>query len=177
MMENHRISFRQMRKDDLDSVMVIDRLSFRLPWPESAYQHDLMNNPNAILWVAEEDSRNNGSKVIGMVDVWLILDEAHIATLAIHPDYRSNGIAASLLQMVLLEAFKSGARRAMLEVRASNQIAQSLYKSFGFEIVTRRRRYYRDNNEDALLMNLDNLADLINQEQEIQKRRTNFLVE
>ena len=112
-----------------------------------------------------------------MTDVWLIQDEAHIATLAVHPDYRGKGVAANLLHKVLFEAFKSGARKAMLEVRASNQIAQSLYKGFGFEIVTRRRRYYRDNNEDALLMNHDNLADLINQEQEIQERRTDFLVE
>ena len=177
MIENNSISFRHMRKDDLDSVMVIDRLSFRLPWPESAYRHDLMNNPNAILWVAEELSHDNGSKVIGMTDVWLIQDEAHIATLAVHPDYRGKGVAANLLYKVLFEAFKSGARKAMLEVRASNQIAQSLYKGFGFEIVTHRRRYYRDNNEDALLMNHDNLADLINQEQEIQERRTDFLVE
>jgi ribosomal-protein-alanine N-acetyltransferase len=129
-----------------------------------------------MLWVAEEHSQDNGSKVIGMIDVWLILDEAHIATLAIHPDYRGEGIAANMLQKVLFEAFNSGARRAMLEVRASNQIAQSLYKGFGFEIVTRRRRYYRDNNEDALLMNLDNLADLINQEQEFQEQRTDIPV-
>lgn len=174
MIENNRISFRQMRKDDLDSVMVIDRLSFRMPWPESAYRHDLINNPNAILWVAEDISPDNGSKVVGMIDVWMILEEAHIATLAIHPDYRGNGIAASLLRKVLFEAYKLGARRAMLEVRASNQAAQSLYKEFGFEIVARRRRYYRDNNEDALLMNLDNLEDLINREQEIQARQTDF---
>jgi ribosomal-protein-alanine N-acetyltransferase len=177
MIENNRISFRPMRKDDLDSVMVIDRLSFRMPWPESAYRHDLSNNPNAILWVAEEYFPDKGSNVIGMIDVWLILDEAHIATLAVHPDYRGKGIAANLLQKVLFEAFKSGARRAILEVRASNQIAQSLYEGFGFEVVTRRRRYYRDNNEDALLMNLDNLEDLINRVQGIQERRTDFLVE
>ena len=167
MIENNRISFRRMRKDDLDSVMVIDRLSFRMPWPESAYNHDLMNNPNAILWVAEGLSQDNGSRVVGMIDVWLIQEEAHIATLAVHPDYRGNGIAASLLQKVLFEVFKLGARRAMLEVRASNQAAQALYEGFGFEIVTRRRRYYRDNNEDALLMNLDKLEDLINRQKEI----------
>jgi ribosomal-protein-alanine N-acetyltransferase len=101
-----------------------------------------------------------------MIDVWLILDQAHIATLAVHPDYRGKGIAADLLIKVLVEAVNRGARRAMLEVRASNQIAQSLYKDYGFEIVNRRRRYYRDNDEDALLMNLDNLDDLIKRENE-----------
>lgn len=161
MIENNRISFRPMRKDDLDEVMVIDRLSFSMPWPVSAYRHDLVNNPDAMLWVAEEITPNTDFKVVGMIDVWLILDEAHIATLAVHPDYRGRGIAASLLEVVLIEAVKRGARTAMLEVRASNQIAQSLYKEYGFEVVQRRRGYYRDNNEDALLMNLDNLHNLI----------------
>jgi ribosomal-protein-alanine N-acetyltransferase len=166
MIENNRISFRPMRKDDLDSVMVIDRLSFSMPWPESAYHHDLIINSDALLWVAEVISPDTGSKVVGMIDVWLILDQAHIATLAVHPDYRGKGIAADLLIKVLVEAVNRGARRAMLEVRASNQIAQSLYKDYGFEIVNRRRRYYRDNDEDALLMNLDNLDDLIKRENE-----------
>ena len=112
--------------------------------------------------------------MVGMIDVWLIQEEAHIATLAVHPDYRGRGIAANLLRKVLFESFKLGARRAMLEVRASNQAAQSLYKDFGFKIVSRRRRYYRDNNEDALLMNLDNLEDLINREQDFQEKQTNL---
>jgi ribosomal-protein-alanine N-acetyltransferase len=161
MIENNRINFRPMRKDDLDSVLVIDRLSFSMPWPESAYLHDLKKNPEALLWVAEEISPISENKVVGMIDVWMILDEAHIATLAVHPDYRGKGIASSLLEVLLVEAFKRGARRAMLEVRASNYQAQSLYKDYGFEVVHQRRRYYRDNNEDALLMNLENLEDLI----------------
>ncbi len=161
MIENSRINFRPMRIDDLDSVMVIDRLSFSMPWPESAYQHDLKKNPDALLWVAEEISPISGTKVVGMIDVWLILDEAHIATLAVHPDYRGKGIASNLLEVLLVEAFKRGARRVMLEVRASNYKALSLYKGYGFKVVHHRRRYYRDNNEDALLMNLENLEDLI----------------
>jgi ribosomal-protein-alanine N-acetyltransferase len=161
MIENNRISFRPMRKDDLDAVMVIDRLSFSMPWPVSAYRHDLINNPDAMLWVAEETTSDSGNKIVGMIDIWLILDEAHIATLAVHPDHRGRGIAASLLDTVLVEAIKRGARTAMLEVRASNQIAQALYKDYGFEVVQRRRGYYRDNHEDALLMNLDNLEDVI----------------
>ena len=161
MIENSRINFRPMRIDDLDSVLVIDRLSFSMPWPESAYHHDLIKNPDALLWVAEEISPISGTKVVGMIDVWMILDEAHIATLAVHPDDRGKGIASCLLEILLVEVFKRGARRAMLEVRASTYKALSLYKDYGFEVVHRRRRYYRDNNEDALLMNLENLEDLI----------------
>jgi ribosomal-protein-alanine N-acetyltransferase len=176
MIENSHISFREMRKDDLDSVLVIDRLSFPLPWPESAYRHDLTNNSTAILWVAEVLSEDQDSKVVGMVDVWLIQEEAHIATLAVHPDYRGNGIAADLLSKVLFEAYKLGAQRAMLEVRESNLAARTLYEDFGFVTVSRRRRYYRDNNEDALLMNLDNLQVLIDENVEIHKGSKDFFL-
>ena len=158
-----------MREDDLDSVMAIDRLSFSLPWPKNSYYHDLVRNPDALLWVAVVKLPDNGSKVVGVIDIWLILDEAHIATLAVHPDYRGRKIGARLLIKVLGEAVDRGASRAMLEVRASNQIAQALYKNYGFKVVKRRQRYYRDNNEDALLMNLDSLDHLIKHENEVHK--------
>ena len=155
-----QITIRLMRMEDLDSVMSIDGLSFSMPWPASAYRHELSNNPAAELWVAEKKLPIDGDKVIGMIVVWLILDEAHIATLAVHPEFRGKGIGSQLLEAALIEARNKGAREALLEVRASNHIAQALYKDYGFEVVHRRPRYYRDNNEDALLMNLNNLNDL-----------------
>lgn len=163
----NQISIRPMRMDDLDSVMSIDGLSFSMPWPESAYRHELRKNPAAALWVAEIKHPIGGDQVIGMIVVWLILDEAHIATLAVHPDFRRKGVGAQLLEAALIEAKNRGAREAMLEVRASNYIAQALYKDYGFEVVHRRLRYYRDNNEDALLMNLNNLDDLILKKEKI----------
>lgn len=172
MMENNLISFRPMRKDDIDSVIGIDRLSFSMPWPESAYLHDLNENPAALLWVAEEHSPVTGNQVVGMIVLWLILDEAHIATLAVHPDHRGKGIGSRLLEIGLIEAFERGAREAMLEVRASNQAAQSLYKGYDFEVVNRRPRYYRNNNEDALLMNLDRLEDFITKRKIIPNQMT-----
>jgi ribosomal-protein-alanine N-acetyltransferase len=161
MIEDKKLTFRPMRKDDLDSVMVIDRLSFSMPWPKSAYMHDLVDNPKAILWIAEELTNALAPRVVGMIDTWLILDEAHIATLAVHPDHRAHGIASQLIELVLLEADKRGATSAMLEVRASNHAAQSLYQHFGFTFVHRRSHYYIDNKEDALLMNLDDLGDWV----------------
>jgi ribosomal-protein-alanine N-acetyltransferase len=92
-----------------------------------------------------------------MTVVWLILDEAHIATIAVHPDFRGHGIGSLMLRTILEEAARKGAGEAMLEVRANNGIAQAMYRRFGFEVVFRRPRYYRDNNEDALLMSLDDL--------------------
>lgn len=157
MIENHKIAFRPMRKDDIDSVMDIDRLSFSLPWPKSAYLHDLNNNSKALLRIAEDITKIDQPRIVGMIDVWFIIDEAHIATLAVHPDYRGCGIATRLIDLALVEALQFGATSAMLEVRASNHAAQALYKQFGFKTVYRRPRYYIDNKEDALLMNLENL--------------------
>lgn len=157
----NQIKIRPMRVDDLDSVMKIDDLSFSMPWPESAYRHELNENPASEVWVAETNSSFRGDQVIGMIVIWLILEEAHIATLAVHPEFRRQGVGSHLLEVGLIEARKRGAQEAMLEVRASNHIAQALYKDYGFEVVHRRPRYYRDNNEDALLMNLSNLNDFV----------------
>ena len=144
-----------MRLDDIDQVILIDRLSFSLPWPASAFRHELLNNPSSLLWVAELDLADGSPSVVGAVVVWMILDEAHIATLAVHPDYRRRGISQQLLVIVLRQAIERGAALATLEVRANNLAGQALYKQFKFEIVGRRPRYYQDNYEDALIMTVD----------------------
>jgi ribosomal-protein-alanine N-acetyltransferase len=151
------VTIRPMEFDDLPQVSAIDRLSFSLPWPERAFHYELSQNPNARLWVAEVNASEE-KVVVGLVVVWLIVEEAHIANIAVHPDYRNRGIGKQLLEAALKSAILSGAREAMLEVRANNQVAQEMYRQFGFEVVSRRPRYYRDNNEDALLMNLKDIG-------------------
>jgi ribosomal-protein-alanine N-acetyltransferase len=146
------VRIRPMRLDDIDQVIVIDRLSFSLPWPASAFRHELVNNPSSLLRVAELDLADGSPYVVGAVVVWMILDEAHIATLAVHPDYRRRGISRQLLVTILRLAMERGASLATLEVRANNLAAQELYKQLKFEIVGRRPRYYQDNYEDALIM-------------------------
>lgn len=149
---------RSMRLDDLPVVHEVDRISFSMPWPESAYRYELLENPLSMLWVAEALPFEGEPRVVGSIVVWLIVDEAHIATLSIHPDYRNQGIAKELLATALATAVRRGFVKALLEVRAHNYAAQNLYRKFGFEIVGRRPRYYHDNKEDALLMTLDFLA-------------------
>jgi [ribosomal protein S18]-alanine N-acetyltransferase len=160
-MMDDTINIRSMELEDIEKVHAIDRLSFSLPWPETSYRHELLENHASMCWVVEIVDNNGDSKIVGMAVVWLIIDEAHIATLAVHPEYRSMGIGAQLLKKALVEATKKGAREAMLEVRASNTVAQTMYRRFGFDVVFRRPRYYRDNNEDALLMSLHNLPDRV----------------
>ncbi|MCJ7661668.1 MAG: ribosomal protein S18-alanine N-acetyltransferase [Anaerolineales bacterium] len=150
---------RPMLMDDLEQVKVIDRLSFSMPWSDNAYRYEIMENPASLLLVAEAESANRDIRVCGMVVVWLILDETHIATLGVHPDYRGLGIGKQLLNVALEESARQGANLATLEVRDSNKVAQKIYRKFGFENVGRRRRYYQDNREDAILMTLNSLKE------------------
>ncbi|MEW6093212.1 MAG: ribosomal protein S18-alanine N-acetyltransferase [Chloroflexota bacterium] len=149
------VTFRRMRPEDVPAVHEIDLLSFSLPWPERSFNHEVNENPAARCWVAEADGR-----IAAMLVMWLIVDEAHIATIATHPDFRRQGIGERLLLTVLAAAREEGARRAFLEVRAGNLEAQALYKKYGFSVDGVRPRYYKDNNEDAILMSLDGLQTL-----------------
>jgi ribosomal-protein-alanine N-acetyltransferase len=144
--------FRKMTVDDVPAVVDLDQKSFSLPWPERSFRFELTDNPASRCWVADLDG-----KIVGMIVVWLLVDEAHVATVATHPDYRRQGIGRRLLAHALRHMIRDGARSSFLEVRESNLAAQEMYRTFGYEVTGRRRRYYRDNDEDAILMNLDSL--------------------
>jgi [ribosomal protein S18]-alanine N-acetyltransferase len=146
------LTIRKMTVDDIPAVVDLDHKSFSLPWPERSFRFELTDNPASRCWVAELDGN-----VVGMIVVWLIIDEAHVATVATHPEYRRQGIGRRLLAHALREIMRDGAQSSFLEVRASNLAAQEMYRKFGYEITGRRSRYYRDNDEDALLMNLESL--------------------
>ena len=145
---------RRMVLADLDQVVGIDQASFSLPWPARSFEYELTDNLASRSWVAELRGR-----VVGMMVIWLILDEAHIATLATHAEYRRQGIAEKMLMHALKSASKEGARKAFLEVRAGNTAAQAMYRKLGFVEDGRRPRYYKDNNEDAVLMSLEGLSE------------------
>ncbi|MCC7130045.1 MAG: ribosomal-protein-alanine N-acetyltransferase [Anaerolineae bacterium UTCFX2] len=152
-----KIQIRAMQPDDLPRVLEIDQQSFSMPWPASAYQYELNENPDSLLWVAETGAAETVRTVIGMIVVWFIIDEAHIATIAVDPEYRQRGVANELLRWALKAIIQKGFHIATLEVRVHNIAAQNLYRTFGFEVVGSRPRYYRDNNEDALIMTVERL--------------------
>ena len=143
---------RRMMIEDVPAAHAIDKSSFTLPWPERSFRFEVTNNPSARCWVAELDGQ-----VVGILILWMIVDEAHVATLATHPEFRQQGIAERLLIMGLDNAYEEGARSALLEVRAGNEAAQALYRKYGFETVGSRKHYYKDNAEDAILMTLERL--------------------
>jgi [ribosomal protein S18]-alanine N-acetyltransferase len=146
---------RRMKLEDVPAVHEIDMLSFSLPWPERSFRFEVTENPVSRGWVAEMDGR-----IAAMLVLWLVVDEAHIATIATHPDFRRQGIGERLMIDALIAAREEGAQRAFLEVRATNIAAQTLYEKYGFVVDGRRPRYYKDNFEDAILMSLTSLEGL-----------------
>jgi ribosomal-protein-alanine N-acetyltransferase len=147
---------RAMTLGDLPEVLEIDRTSFPIPWPERSYRFELNENPASHLFVAVMNDQAH-PRVAGYIGFWLVVDEAHISTLAVHPLHRRMGIGAHLLEAALDKAARLGAEMATLEVRVSNQPAVDLYHKFGFHITGKRAKYYRDNDEDALIMTLTGL--------------------
>jgi ribosomal-protein-alanine N-acetyltransferase len=144
-----------MEWEDIEQVHQIDVLSFTLPWPERSFRFELTENRSSRLWVAETVNDAGQRCVAAAVVLWVIEDEGHIGTLAVHPNCRRMGIGRRLLAHSLLEIWREGVRQVFLEVRRGNLAAQQLYRSFGFIEEGVRPRYYRDTGEDALLMRLD----------------------
>ena len=148
------LTIRRMDAADLGQVIAIDQRSFSLPWPISSFQYELAHNESSRCWVAEIQSET-GAKVVAMAVVWFIIDELHIATIAVMPEYRGRKIGQKLLAALLVDAVKAGAQHAFLEVRETNIAARSMYQKFGFQEVGKRPHYYSDTQEDAVLMNLE----------------------
>ncbi len=160
-----------MRWEDVPAVMTIERQSFTLPWSDYTYRHELLENIHSYYFVARRIDqtaakrsslfsrwRNNPKAVAPIVSYggfWLIADEAHISTIASHPDWRGRGVGELMLLAMLERALQLMAFMVTLEVRVTNSVAQSLYRKYGLEVVGQRPRYYRDNNEDADLMTVE----------------------
>jgi ribosomal-protein-alanine N-acetyltransferase len=150
-----KLLIRAMQPEDIPAVMAIDRGSFPNPWPENTYAYELRKNPASHLLVAQT---REPPEVIGVAGYWMVVDEAHLSTFAVRPDRRRRGVGKLLLAALLRQAAGRGAVCAKLEVRAGNLAAQSLYRQFGFHVVGRRKGYYKDNGEDAVLMTADRPA-------------------
>lgn len=131
----------------MEGLVQVEKLSFPQPWSRESFVYEMETNQLATYLVASCQGQ-----VVGYGGMWLVLDEAHITNIAVHPLYRRKGIGKSLVQALILEAIKRKIRSMTLEVRASNQAAQALYTDHGFKVKGRRPGYYQDNQEDALIM-------------------------
>ncbi len=149
-----KLTIEAMRLEDLEAVQHIELASFSAPWPPNAYRSELETNRLASYLVARA-----GGRVVAYGGMWLMVDEAHITTFAVHPGWRRQGIGERLLIAFLDLAIDRHAREATLEVRLSNLAARRLYEKYGFRPVGLRPRYYSDDGEDALIMTTEPLGE------------------
>jgi len=142
-----RLSILPMTTSDIPAVTRIERASFSTVWPSDAFYNELSTNKLAHYFVGRFDHR-----VVGYGGLWVILEDSHVTTLAVDPEYRGRGFGEVLLLRLIDEAIERDAAWMTLEVRESNAVAQRLYRKYGFTTVTMRTGYYSDDNESALIM-------------------------
>jgi ribosomal-protein-alanine N-acetyltransferase len=149
-----------MRSSDVRQVMPIEKASFPAPWPASAYRYELNKNDlSNYLVLRTQGDAGAGARVVAYGGFWLIVDEGHISTLAVDPAWRGRSLGEWMLVILVETAILRGAGEVTLEVRASNHVAQALYRKYGFVQVGLRRGYYHDNHEDALIMTTPRVDD------------------
>ncbi|MFP5265134.1 MAG: ribosomal protein S18-alanine N-acetyltransferase [Blastocatellia bacterium] len=145
-------SIEQMAEKDLIEVVGLEESTGLNRWGYDAYRRELHKNPNSIMLVAR--NLYEGPRVLGFFAGWIIEDELHVNNIASHLDYRKMGIGQNLMEAAIDEGRMRGVSFVLLEVRASNDPAQSLYRKLGFNFIGRRRDYYRSPTEDAFVMKM-----------------------
>ncbi|HEX2908078.1 MAG TPA: ribosomal protein S18-alanine N-acetyltransferase [Phototrophicaceae bacterium] len=165
------LSLRYMTLADVPQVAAIDRLAFDLPWSERAYSYEVTESTYSymvVLEVAEEaapgqgwlrwlpalNGRGHSRQIVGYGGLWNIMSEAHVSTIAVHPNYQGRGWGEILLAGMVRRSLRLQADYVALEVRVTNTRAQNLYRKYEFETVGTKAHYYRNNNEDAYDMRL-----------------------
>lgn len=143
------LSITPMSLEDIPGVMEIENQSFPIPWSESSFRYELLENPYSSLFVVR--TREHPS-VIAFACVWIIDQEMKINNIAVHPRGRSLGVGTRFLRFLLDHAESQCCREVTLEVRPSNDVALALYRTAGFIPVGRRKQYYTDTHEDAIVM-------------------------
>lgn len=137
----------EMTGEHLDGVMIVENLSFKIPWSRNSFMEELTTNHMAMYFVAISADR-----VVGYGGLWKVFDEGHITNIAVHPEFRRCGVGSRIMDKLLEMCDDSGIRSLTLEVRKSNLAAQRLYEKYGFKAEGVRKGYYSDTGEDALIM-------------------------
>lgn len=141
------VTIRQASVNDIDDIYEIERLCFPDPWSKDALYYEFEENPRAFYIVAELEGQ-----VVGYAGLWWIADEGHITNVAVRPGFRNRKIAEGIMSVLIDFTSQEGIKHHTLEVRPSNEPAINLYSKFGFEVEGRRKAYYANNGEDALIM-------------------------
>lgn len=142
----NNLTIEEMKENDIDGVFEVEKNCFEDYWSKDSFKKELSNNLAKYL-VAKIDN-----KVVGYVGIWFVVDEGHITNVAVHEDYRGQKIGDQLIKELVQVCKNNKIISMTLEVRASNVVAQNLYKKYGFKMAGIRKEYYSNNKEDAIIM-------------------------
>jgi ribosomal-protein-alanine N-acetyltransferase len=156
-LQQQGLSVEAMTRENLKEVLQIEALSFTEPWSEAMFLAELAGKPFSHSFVVRSGTSR---EIVGYSCFWILGNEFHLLNLAISPGHRNQGIGEWLLRRALIRGKESGALTAFLEVRPSNLRAKRLYERLGFKLLSRRKNYYDDPTEDALILWHRNLGDL-----------------
>jgi [ribosomal protein S18]-alanine N-acetyltransferase len=156
-----------MREADISTVQEIEREIFATPWPRNAYYRELASRSSAHYVILrqegnlEKPANFKGSEldpsIIGYGGMWRMYDEAHVTTIGVRRDLQHRGYGRALFAGLVQAAYDMGAKWVTLEVRTTNENAMRMYEAFGFKVIGRRKGYYTDNGEDAIVMWSDSI--------------------
>ncbi|HLQ60683.1 MAG TPA: ribosomal protein S18-alanine N-acetyltransferase [Candidatus Acidoferrales bacterium] len=147
-----QLAIEPMREADVPTIQEIERQIFSTPWPRNAYYRELSSRNSAHYVVLRRDA-----ELIGYGGMWRMYDEAHVTTIGVRREEQRHGFGRILFAGLVQAAYDVGAKWITLEVRTSNENAMRLYEQFGFKVIGRRRGYYTDNGEDAIVMWSDSI--------------------
>lgn len=149
-----KFEIQKMNYDHIDSILQIEELCYGAHhWSKDSFIAELNNKISSYYCILKD------SKCVGYIGIWKIVNEAHITNLSVHPVFQHQKLAHRLLMTVIKECYKDKVKFITLEVRVSNKRAINLYERFGFKSLGVRKKYYQDNNEDALIMWSENIFD------------------
>lgn len=142
------VHYRKMTPEDVEAVHAIEQATFPTPWTLESFHYEMRENQYAYYILAEDDF----GEIVGFCGMWLVIDSAQITNVAVVTKVRGQGIGEGLMQEAMKVAKLHNIDIMSLEVRISNEIAQNLYRKLGFKDGGIRKKYYQDNQEDALVM-------------------------
>ncbi|MBJ7598850.1 MAG: ribosomal-protein-alanine N-acetyltransferase [Candidatus Nephthysia bennettiae] len=151
-----QLALEPMREADVPTVQEIERRIFSTPWPRNAYYRELSSRNSAYYVVLHRDL-DRGVETVGYGGMWRMYDEAHVTTIGVRQDAQHQGYGRIIFAGLVQAAYDLGAKWVTLEVRASNDNAMRMYENFGFKVIGRRKGYYTDNGEDAIVMWSDSI--------------------
>src|ERR1700716_2065520 len=145
-----------MRESDVPTVQEIERRIFSTPWPRNAYYRELSSRSSAHYVVLRNETDDAG-EILGYGGMWRMYDEAHVTTIGVRQDMQHRGYGRVLFAGLVQAAYDMGAKWITLEVRTSNENAMRMYEKFSFKVIGRRKGYYTENGEDAIVMWSDSI--------------------